>query len=338
MLLDDVASHGVLFIGGKGGVGKTSISSALAFGRMMQGQRVLLVSTDPAHNLGHLWQARLSDTPTRLAKAKDLISTASVPRSPEVAGGLVDAVEIDPATLVAKHFDAVYRQMLRMLPENMHAPAKRHLESARTAPGSHESAMLERVAECVQLARRDYDVVIFDTAPTGHTLHLLSLPEQLSVWTEELLKSRSRADHYSAVLGSIIGKRARDGERSTDRDAHLRRALIARQKKLGELRDVLQSGAAGFVVVTLAEPMPVLEALETIKELDDMDVTLRSVVVNRRSPADAGDFLAHRRDLETSHMALLRTKISRNIPIREVPLLAAPPEGINGIASLAQHL
>ena len=340
MLLNDIADHRVVFVGGKGGVGKTSISSALALGRMLQGARVLIVSTDPAHNLGHLWAKKLSDKVTPLMRPRDVTGTVADLHS-QLGGadvGLIDAVEIDPKTLVAKHFDAVYRQMMRMLPESLHGPAKRHLDSARNAPGSHEAAMLERVAENVELGHKDYDVVIFDTAPTGHTLHLLTLPEQLSTWTEELLKSRSRADQYSAVLGSIIGKRADDGERETDRDTHLRRTLIARQKKLSDLRDTLRGGDAGFVVVTLGEPMPVLEAVETVKELTDMDVTLRSVVVNRRSPTDAGEFLAHRHELEADQVAQLKKRIVARVPVREVPLLAEPPEGAQGVALITATL
>lgn len=339
MLLTDIGERRILFVGGKGGVGKTSISSAIALGRMLQGARVLLVSTDPAHNLGHLWQTGLSDRITPLLRPEDVTGEIDIVRQSlgDHQPGLIDAVEIDPKTLVKKHFDAVYRQMLRMLPENMHGPAKRHLESARNAPGSHEAAMLERVAENVQLAGTEYDLVIFDTAPTGHTLHLLTLPEQLSTWTEELLKSRSRADHHSAVLGSIVGKRAENAERETDRDTHLRRTLIARQKRLAALRDGLRTGDAGFVVVTLAEPMPVLEAIETVKELRSMDVTLCSVIVNRRSPTDAGEFLRRRHELESEQIAKLE-KHTGPLHVRQVPLLPEPPEGGRGIALVTARL
>ncbi|VEI13480.1 ArsA family ATPase [Trueperella bialowiezensis] len=340
MLLTDIADHNVVFVGGKGGVGKTSISSGLALGRMLQGARVLLISTDPAHNLGHLWGRKLSDAVTQLLRPSDVTGQLASLHKRLGGGdvGLIDVVEINPTAMIAKHFDAIHRQMLRILPENMHGPAKRHLDSARNAPGSHEAAMLERVAENVELGTRDYDVVIFDTAPTGHTLHLLTLPEQLSTWTEELLKSRSRADHYSAVLGSIVGRRADDGERATDRDTHLRRTLIARQKKLAHLRETLQSGNAGFVVVTLGEPMPVREAIETVDELQRMNVALRSVVVNRRSPLDAGEFLAHRHALEAEQVAVLKKHVGGKVPIREVPLLAEPPQGAQGVALIAGAL
>ncbi|NLE98023.1 MAG: ArsA family ATPase [Propionibacterium sp.] len=316
MLLKALEPHPVVFVGGKGGVGKTSVSGALAYARMQRGDRVLLVSTDPAHNLGHLWQTKVRDTPTRLAE--------------HASGGLIDGVEIDPKTVVERHFDAVLQQMYRMLPERLHAPAKRHLASARHAPGSHESAMLERVAEAVDLGLREHDLVIFDTAPTGHTLRLLMLPEQLTDWAETLLRNRSRSEQYAAVLESIVPQR---DPAPGDKDAALRRTLIRRRERFARLRDVI-AGEAGFVLVTLAEPMPMAESFELADHLREIGVKLAAVVVNRRSPADAGAVLAARRELEDEQVRRLRT-VLRDVPTVELPLLPGHLSGEPGVATLA---
>ncbi len=316
LLADDCR---VIFVTGKGGVGKTSISSALALRRMNLGQRVLLVSTDPAHNLGHLWDTRLTDEPTVIA----------------AGAGSISAIEIDPATTVTAHFAAVRRQMLRTLPENLHAAAEAHLESARHAPGSHESAMLEKVADAVELARREYDVVIFDTAPTGHTLRLLAMPATLSTWTEQLLRSRDRAENYSDVLSSMVGGR-RERTEPRDRDAELRRVLTRRQQKMSGLRDALRTDA-GFIVVTVAEPMPVSETLELVDELGDLSLPVDTILVNRRSPTDAGEFLAQRHRLENIQIDRLRGK-ARDVPVVEVGMAAEPPQGRDGVAWLAAGL
>lgn len=315
LLADDCR---VIFVTGKGGVGKTSISSALALRRMNRGQRVLLVSTDPAHNLGHLWDAQLSDEPTMIAEGH----------------GSISAIEIDPATVVTAHFAAVRRQMFRTLPENLHAAAEAHLESARHAPGSHESAMLEKVADSVELARREYDVVIFDTAPTGHTLRLLAMPAKLSTWTEQLLRSRTRSENYSDVLTSMVGGRGRNEPQ--DRDAELRRVLTRRQKKMSDLRDALRTDA-GFIVVTVAEPMPVSETLELMDELGELSLSVESILVNRRSPTTAGEFLAQRHRLENIQIERLRRK-AREIPVLEVGLATEPPQGRAGVSWLEASL
>ena len=78
MLLAIARSRRILFVGGKGGVGKTSVSAALAVARARDGGRVLLVSTDPAHNLGHIWDRELSDEPVRVLTTDDLVQGEDV--------------------------------------------------------------------------------------------------------------------------------------------------------------------------------------------------------------------------------------------------------------------
>ncbi|XRQ09635.1 ArsA family ATPase, partial [Actinomadura welshii] len=318
MLLDRIASHKVVFVGGKGGVGKTSIAGALALGRAGAGARVLLVSTDPAHSLGHLWDRPVGDRPVRLADAG--------------AAGHVDGLEIDPERTVERHLDAVAGTMRRLLPERMHAPAARHLELARQAPGTHESAMLERIAEAVELGDEAYDLVVLDTAPSGHTLRLLALPEQLTVWTETLLANRDRSERFGAAVRGLGG-----GE-ETDRDAELRRILVRRRNRFARLRETVTDPArTGFVVVLTAELLPIAETLEMYERLTGLGVDIAALVANRRSPADAGELLAGRRAQEDEHLARLRRRIP-DVPLLDVPLLPGDLVGAEALAALAGRL
>ena len=320
MLLDHIRGQRVVFFGGKGGVGKTSVSAATALARAQEGARVLLVSTDPAHNLGHLWDTAVGDSPVRLFDA---------------GRGLVDGLEIDPEKTVERHLQAVHELMVEMLPERLHAPAKRHLELARTSPGSHESAVLERVAEAAALGRDEYDLVIFDTAPTGHTLRLLALPEQLTGWAESLLRNRDRSERFSAAMSSLVtGREVAAG----DRDAMLRRTLIRRRERFASLRDSISDPSmTAFVLVTIAEPMPVAESLALAKQLQDLGMKLGAVIVNRRSPADAGDWLAEKRRLEAEELAKLAGALPQT-PVEELPMLDGTVMGALGIARLAESL
>ncbi|WP_375000041.1 ArsA family ATPase [Aeromicrobium sp. CTD01-1L150] len=314
MLLTLTAERRVLFVGGKGGVGKTSIASAAALARARDGARVLLVSTDPAHNLGHLWLRQLGDSTTRVLDDR----------------GVVDALEIDPETTVDRHLQAVWSTMSDLLPERMHPAARRHLELARTSPGTHESAVLDRVAECVEVGLESYDLIVFDTAPTGHTVRLLALPDQLTSWSDGLLANRDRAERFGAAVRGLGGR-----DPHTDRDAALRRVLVRRRRRFALLRDTIADvNRSSFVVVLTAERLPVLESVALCESLDELGVHVGALVVNRRSPTDAGPLLAERHRREGEQVELLRSSVP-DVALQEVPLLAEEVAGESGIAHLA---
>lgn len=307
----------LLFVGGKGGVGKTSLASALAVSRARSGERVLVVSTDPAHNLGHLWRVRVGDAPARLG---------------DFEGGAVDGVEIDPHATIDRHLAAVERTMLRMLPERQHGPARAHLERARHAPGSHESAVLERIAELAETAQRDYDAVIFDTAPSGHTLRLLALPGQLAGWTETLLRNRDRSERFSAAMRGLTG--APDAQADAQHD--LRRALQSRRDRFDALQQAIADPErTGFVVVFTAEALPVAETLEVVESLRAMGVAVAALVANRRSPDDEGDLLRTRRATEDAHLQRVRDAVGQR-PILEVPLVPGELTGPDALEALSR--
>lgn len=321
MLLKEVGARRLVFVGGKGGVGKTSLASAMALARAREGAKVLVVSTDPAHNLGHLWGKEVGDAPVRLA-------------SPGSAGGTLDGVEIDPHATIERHLAAVEQTMIRMLPEGQHAQARTHLERARHAPGSHEAAVLERIADAAELGQRDYDLVVFDTAPSGHTLRLLALPGQLAGWTESLLRSRDRSERFSAAMRSLAGR----AEPAPNAEAELRRTLQRRRERFEALQQAITDpDRAGFVVVFTAEALPVAETLEVVEVLKGMHVHVTALVANRRSPADAGELLRERRSVEDRHMATVRAQVP-GVPVVEVPLVAGELTGLAALEGLADLL
>lgn len=318
-MLLDALRRPVLFVGGKGGVGKTSLASSLALARAREGKRVLVVSTDPAHNLGHLWRREVGDVPQRLA---------------EVGGGVLDGVEIDPNATIERHLAAVETTMMRMLPERQHKSAREHLDRAREAPGSHESAVLERIAELAEVGQRDYDAVVFDTAPSGHTLRLLALPGQLAGWTDALLRNRDRSERFSAAMRGLTSTAAPEATA----EAELRRALHRRRERF----DALQKAVAdpqrmGFVVVFTAEALPVAETLEVVASLGRMHVEVAALVANRRSPADAGELLRERRVGEDRHLGQVRLAVP-GVPLLEVPLMAGEITGVEALGQLADLL
>ncbi len=336
MLLELAAARRVLFVGGKGGVGKTAVASATALAQARAGRRVLVVSTDPAHNLGHLWERPVGDRTTPLFRDPD-------------GPGLLDGIEVDPLATTEAHLAAVGATIRRLMPEHLAGEVDKHMELARDSPGTHESAVLERVAEIVDTGLEDYDLIVFDTAPSGHTARLMALPEIMSAWTEGLLRRRGRAEKFGAALRgledrdaageSVVGTdRPRDPRE--ERDLEIRRILLRRRERFEALRSVLvDAERCSFVIVLAAERLPVLETVELHGQLVRAGVHVGALVINKRSPGDAGDFLAERRALEETHVATLREALPE-VPLLQVPLLPGDVVGQEALerfgAALAQ--
>ena len=337
MLLELAAARRVIFVGGKGGVGKTAVASATALAQARAGRRVLVVSTDPAHNLGHLWEHTVGDRITPLAWG--LSSGPGVP-------GALDGIEVDPIATTEAHLATVGATIRRLMPEHLAGEVDKHMQLARDSPGAHESAVLERIAELVERGLREYDLVVFDTAPSGHTARLMALPEIMSAWTEGLLRRRGRSERFGAALRgledrdaaeAVVGS-ARLPEPAEERDAQIRRILLRRRERFESLRTVLvDERRCAFVIVLAAERLPVLETVELHRQLVGAGVRVGALVVNKRSPSDAGGLLADRRALEDAHLATLRESLP-DIPLLQVPLLPGDIVGEEALDRFATAL
>jgi arsenite/tail-anchored protein-transporting ATPase len=285
---------------------------------------VLLISTDPAHNLGHLFERAIG------------------PEVVVIAPGL-SAMELDPERTVDAHLTEVGWALRRLMPVHLAGEVDKHLELARHAPGMTEAAMLERIAESVESAS-DYDHVIFDTAPSGHTARLMALPELMSAWTDGLLRRRDRSDRLQGMLQGLGRDHSRadvvlgDDDAGNQRDARIRQLLNRRRRRFAELRDALSDPArTSFVIVLTAERLPVLETIELAQSLRDTGMTVGGLVVNKRVPVLDEGFMAERRGQEARHLNELLHALPE-LAVQELVLQRADILGFEGLEEFGRQL
>ena len=327
-----IADRRVIFVGGKGGVGKTTVAASLALRRADAGQRCLVVSTDPAHSLGDVFGGEIGDRARALA-----------PR--------LEGLEINPDEQVEEYLAGVKRSMRQLVQPAMYHEIDRQVELARTSPGAVEAAMLERVAELMIGESGEYDVVVFDTAPTGQTLRLLSLPELMSAWTDGLIRHRERSDEIAGVLGRMKATVTRRGDdlshldQSEDamsadpRFAEIRKTLVRRRQIFGRARSVLlDETSTVFLLVLIPERLPVLETERAVKSLKHAGIPVAGLVVNRVLPdGSLGEFLEERRDQEGTYLELIDKQFKGLLKAR-VPMFPRDVGGLDALRDVAAHL
>ncbi len=326
MLLDLARSKKILFFGGKGGVGKTTVSAATAIARANEGARVLLVSTDPAHNLGHLFDRPIGAQAVR------------------ITAGL-DALELDPKSTVEAHMREVSSALYQLMPANQHGEIDKHMSLSRDAPGMQEAALLERIAEVVETGVEEYDLVIFDTAPSGHTTRLMVLPQMMSAWTEGLIQRREKADRFADIVRGLGSDSSMEDktiggadQEEKQRESKIRQILLRRRNKFVHLRDkIADPDLTSFVIVLAAERLPVLETIELHEQLQQTGISVDCLVVNKRAPANAGEFLDERRAQEEIHLQTLADALP-GVTRQDLHLLAHDIVGLTAVEELSTRL
>jgi arsenite-transporting ATPase len=278
-----------LFFTGKGGVGKTSLACATAVALADRGLRVLLVSTDPASNLDEMLEVGLTDRPTPV---------------PNVTG--LSAMNIDPEA-AAESYRA---RVLEQLGPEVTAPERTTVREQLSGACTTEIAAFDEFVGLLDGDIAGFDHIIFDTAPTGHTLRLLSLPK---AWTG-FLKDNDRG---ASCLGPHSGLKMQE-----DR---FRKALEA----LGD------SARTTIVLVTRADRGAIREAARTAGELDGLNLSNQLLLVNGRFHAtDPTDVVAVTLERDQDEALAAMPASLKKLPRDEIPLLAFDIVGLTALRGL----
>lgn len=225
-----------LFYTGKGGVGKTSTASSTAVGLAEKGKKVLLVSTDPASNLQDIFNIDLTRDITELSEVDNL-----------------HVMNLDPIKSAAEYKEAVVAPYRGILPESAIVNMEEQLSGSCTVEVAAFNEFTNLLSN--EDLRRKYDHIIFDTAPTGHTLRMIELP---SAWTSFLDNNTSGA----SCLGQLSGL-------SENREIYKNSMDVLADESLTKI-----------ILVSKADESPLKEAARAGAELKDIGVTNLSLVVN----------------------------------------------------------
>ncbi|WP_436929349.1 ArsA family ATPase [Halosimplex halobium] len=285
-----------VFFGGKGGVGKTTVSSAYALKCAEAGLETLVVSTDPAHSTSDVFDQDFDDDPTPVDGHEGLW-----------------AMELDPDEEVERHMGEIRRRMNEQVSAAIVNEIDRQIELAHRTPGAYEAALFDRFIEVMREAD-DYDRVVFDTSPTGGTLRLLALPDFLGEWIERLVAKRAKS--VDLFEKAAVGDR--EARRKLDEDpliAHLQ----GRKEKFEFAGRTLREDAAFFLVLNPDE-LSIRETERAVAEMAEQDLAVEGFVVNRVTPAPDDDeqgrgatWLRDRVETERERIAEIRSEFDEPV-------------------------
>ena len=281
-----------LFFTGKGGVGKTSLACASAIALADRGRRVLLVSTDPASNLDEVLGVRLTGAPT------------DIPRVPRLA-----ALNIDPAAAAAAYREKLVGPYRDKLP----AAVVRGMEEQLSGACTMEIAAFDEFSRLLGEpgATADFDHVIFDTAPTGHTLRLMTLP---TAWTGFLETNTTG----NSCLGPLAG---------------LQKQRVIYENAVAALADGQRTT---LVLVSRAEKAALAEAERTSGELAAIGVRNQRLILNGLFKATGSDPVALALEDRGSQALRASAIFLARLPVTEVPLRAYNLIGLPALRALVQ--
>ncbi len=277
-----------VFFTGKGGVGKTTVSCATAFALGRLGFKTLLLTTDPASHIGEVLEQRVGDSITPVAGTENL-----------------DAVMIDQEKAVEEYKARILDDAKQKYSEDMLVAVREELES----PCTEEMAAFDKFMWYVE--RDEYDIVVFDTAPTGHTLRLLELPFD-----------------YSDQVGMMVTTTGEGSEVKSETQARFDRIIA-------QMKDPERSA---FAFVVYPESTPVIEAYRAMVDLRAAGIETQFVVANQvlQSEYCTNEYFKNRKKMQEKYLGEINRRFQ--MPVTVMPLFETEITGLSMIERAADAL
>ena len=287
-----------LFFGGKGGVGKTTMAAATATWLADKGYNTLIVATDPTVSLSATYEQKIGETEiTKISKIENLCG-----------------LNINP-----KKATGVFQARLQGMMQNFDQIIGK---DAISTPCAEEMAAFDQFV--TYLGDKTYDHVVFDTAPTGHTLRELSMPFDWSSYMTNQIKNRKE---LSEALGGV-------DESTLD-------SLNKEKHRYDEaIKSLSDETISAFNLVLLPEKLPIEETARAIDDLSKFGINVSSLIVNEVIPTNVLNgnwFLERRRATQEKYFLEIATRF-KDVPRKEVPLFDTDIYGIQSLRKVGQHL
>ncbi len=302
-----------LYFGGKGGVGKTALAGATALWLAGQGKRTLLASTNPVHSLSGLLEKSLLGAPTAVAEN-------------------FWAYEIDTKETIERSKKDIREKIQWFLKfADISTKADDFVESATMNPAFEESAMFENMVDL--MLRDDYDVYVFDTAPTANARRLLGMSKVYSLWVDKMLRSREEARSLREML-SFSKKKEKDP---------LLTYLLQFRDRMGQARQRLTDiEKTAFFFVTLPEALPIAVISRFIGWFQDFGIPVGGVIVNmlldkEALGQDCPEFVLNRVRMQEEYLKTIWQKFDGSVRAL-VPLFDQEVRGLTMLGEAAKRL
>lgn len=304
-----------VFIGGKGGVGKTTVSAATALWFARKGKKTLIISTDPAHSLSDSFERNIGYNPTPIAEN-------------------LEALEIDP-DMAMQEYQAKMKEQQAINPGmggmDM-GMMQEQMDMASMSPGIDEAAAFDKFLQ--YMTTDEYDIIIFDTAPTGHTLRLLSFPEMMDSWVGKMIKIRRQVGSMAKAFKNIMPFMG--DEEEEDRALE---DMEETKKQIREARGIMADPErTSFKTVITPEEMSIYESERAMEALKKNNMLTDGVIVNQIQPEEADcEFCQARREIQEKRLEMIKEKFGNQV-IAEIPLLNHEVKGMEELKKIGEIL
>jgi len=254
-----------IFFSGKGGVGKSTLASAVAWQLMEAGNRVLAVSFDPAHNLGDIFHTKLSHRKKRFKKTNLFLQETDLEQSAN------EYIEANMSLL-----NEVYSYMQ---PFNMDS----YFNVLKYSPGVEEYAAITAMEKLFREEQENYDYIVIDTPPTGLTLRILALPKITVAWIDRLVKLRKQILEKRYTIHKLSGKYSDKGTKLAylESEDTVMRKLLDMRARYQNVQNWLAGDKNSICLVFNPDYLSLRESQRLMTGVKDLDLPMHTVYHNK---------------------------------------------------------